>query len=311
VKPEEPLQRVDAAVARGQGFAAGRGPQDGVESVSIMVEGARLHYLDQGRGSAVLLFHGFAVHSFTWRLIIPLLQARHRVIAFDLPGFGLSDRNPDLSLSLTSHAERAAALLDRLEIDRALVVGYSMGGAIAQRLAAAHPERVTGLVLVASIDASAPGSPWKEWGLARETLRLKARWLFKFPLALKWLLRRSFERQVADRTVVTTAMVDAYAEPLLEPGTAECLAKLALDMGREPRLDLGLLKVPAVLVHGTRDRLVEPSVARGMKGKIAGSRLVELEATGHLVPEERPEALAEEIEVLAAGVGNNSIEPQA
>ncbi len=113
--------------------------------------GVRLHYTDQGAGEAVVLLHGFAVNSdLNWRLtgILDGLLPKFRVVALDLRGHGLSDKphTPDAyGLDL---AEDVMRLVDHLGVDRVHLVGYSLGGFIALKLAALHPERVrsTGLI---------------------------------------------------------------------------------------------------------------------------------------------------------------------
>jgi pimeloyl-ACP methyl ester carboxylesterase len=99
-----------------------------------------------GTGSAVVLIHGFGSSIYTWKDVIPALAAQYEVVALDLPGFGGSGRPADLSLDAFPRA--VVGLMDRLGIERAALVGNSMGGAAAAIVAATAPARVSRLVLL-------------------------------------------------------------------------------------------------------------------------------------------------------------------
>jgi hypothetical protein len=113
-------------------------------------KGVAIHYLALGAGPPVVLIHGLGSSALlNWRLpgIMDALAQRHTVIAFDLPGHGESDKPTDASAYGVQMAEDAALLLDHLHLPKAQVVGYSLGGLVALKLAAIHPDRVTALSL--------------------------------------------------------------------------------------------------------------------------------------------------------------------
>lgn len=109
----------------------------------------QLHYVEAGSGPAVVLIHGLAGDHTAWREQIELLRSRHRVIAFDNRGAGRSTQ-VDEAVTTEDLARDTLALMDHLEVERAHVVGRSMGGAIAQHMALLAPERVASLALCAS-----------------------------------------------------------------------------------------------------------------------------------------------------------------
>src|SRR4051812_2923077 len=110
--------------------------------------GMRLHIRDTGPrdGPPVLLIHGFGSSLHTWEAWSPLLDGRFRLVSLDLPGFGLTGPDPTGDYSDERSITVLAALMDRLGIGEAAVVGSSMGGRIAWRFAAAEPTRVSKLV---------------------------------------------------------------------------------------------------------------------------------------------------------------------
>jgi pimeloyl-ACP methyl ester carboxylesterase len=124
---------------------------------SVVVNGARLEVVDEGRGVAVLLVHGLGGSHDDWRFQRPELAARHRTIIPDLRGFGASERRAPFTIR--QHARDMAALLAALEAGPAHVVGMSMGGAVAIELALQSPGSVASLVLA----NTAPGFVLTNW----------------------------------------------------------------------------------------------------------------------------------------------------
>ena len=121
------------------------------------IDGTQLRIIDSGTGTPVVLLHGFGASMYSWRHTLPALTAAgYRVIAFDNRGFGFSAK-PAHGYRTAEYATLTTALLDSLHIASAVLVGHSMGGAIAAEVALAHPDRVRGLVL---IDAAGYGMRW-------------------------------------------------------------------------------------------------------------------------------------------------------
>ncbi len=121
-----------------------------VASRFATVDGLRIHYLEAGSGSAVVLIHG--LHSsaqINWRMpgIVDELAKRHRVVALDMPGHGLSDKPDDEQKYGLAVVEDIVGLMDQLKIDKAHLVGYSLGGMVTVKLLVAHPQRVTSAVI--------------------------------------------------------------------------------------------------------------------------------------------------------------------
>src|SRR6266567_1854275 len=110
----------------------------------LHIGGQRVFYHRTGRGRPLVLLHGYMVSHWCWRHVIPALAAEHDVIALDLLGFGESDRPPatEFRYDAAAHMETVLAVLDALGVERAALMGHSMGGAGALYAAARRPERV-------------------------------------------------------------------------------------------------------------------------------------------------------------------------
>ena len=109
-----------------------------------------MHYVDIGHGPVMLMLHGFGGSAYSYRHLIPVFARSRRVIAVDLKGFGYSERDVRAGFSATAQVAMLKTLLDRCAVTRAVVIGHSMGGGVAQRFASAHPEMTQALVLAAS-----------------------------------------------------------------------------------------------------------------------------------------------------------------
>src|SRR5437016_2736697 len=112
---------------------------------TVLAAGIPTNYLEDGEGPAVVLIHGSGpgVSAYAnWRLTIPALAKRLRVLAPDMAGFGSTERRPDAKYGLPLWADQVVGLLDALGLEHASLVGNSFGGAIALRAASRHPDRV-------------------------------------------------------------------------------------------------------------------------------------------------------------------------
>lgn len=251
----------------------------------LTVDSTRIRYVEAGQGPAVVLIHGLAASMYSWRHTIePVAQAGFRVIAFDNRGFGFSDK-PARGYSNEAYVGLLYGLLDSLGVKDAVLVGHSMGGAIAAQATLDRPERVRGLVLV---DAAGLGVRWPfmlrvaHWpivGALFDHLRGRA--------ATAGILKALY----ADPSRVTPQDVDQYYAPLAEPGFGRGLRGVL----REFRFDrlrgrLGQLTTPTLVMWGTRDRLIPLTVGQVMAAELPHSVLLRFPATGHALPEEAPEA---------------------
>jgi pimeloyl-ACP methyl ester carboxylesterase len=116
----------------------------------VEVDGVRLHYVDRGKGPVAVLLHGDGVmlQDFTVSGVVPLAAEQHRVIAFDRPGYGYSDRPRSTIWTPAAQAELIAGALKKIGVERAVVVGHSWGTLVALAMALNHPSVVSGLVLL-------------------------------------------------------------------------------------------------------------------------------------------------------------------
>jgi pimeloyl-ACP methyl ester carboxylesterase len=273
------------AVARQQPAASTR-----LEPRQARVGRARIFHYDVGAGPAVVLVHGFNHHAEAWvRNVGVLADAGFRVIALDLPGFGRSGV-PPMRYSLRGYAEFLASFMDALDIDRAHLVGSSMGGAIVLKTAIETPARV---ITVTGVDpAGMFNSVPKVWALAGHPL---ARAALRPLLGRRWLLERSHARAYHDQALSTPLQVDVMAEAYTQPGYRDHILGMAETMLLAPdgRLlwdDLPRLERPVMVVWGRQDRTLPLQHAYRAAHRMPSVELKIYDHCGHLPMYERADA---------------------
>lgn len=243
-------------------------------------------------GRQVVLLHGFGTSSFLWRHVAPeLAVAGMRAFVLDLVGYGESDRPLDAGYGIAAQAEFLDRALTSLRIGSALLVGVDFGAAVALRLAAVHPERVSGLVMVNPLTPdSCPGRDVDllQWRTARFAFRLARGLLGAAPV-----MQELLERMVADPARMPLRLVARYLAPYVgRDGVTHLLALArAIDGGDLEELELQFLETPTLVVRGTSDELVDGEAVQRLAEIIPGARFEELQGIARLVPEEDPDRL--------------------
>jgi pimeloyl-ACP methyl ester carboxylesterase len=249
------------------------------------VAGERLHVRDSGPkdASAVVLIHGFGASLHTWEPWARELALHHRVIRLDLPGCGLSEPDPTGDYTDARSVRLLLALLDQRGIERATLVGHSIGGRIAWTFAAQHPERIDKLVLIAPDGFASPGF---EYGVPAEVPVSMQLMRHVLP---RPLLRMSLEPAYADPAVLTDALTTRYHELMLAPGSREALlARLQQTRLVDPRPLLRSIQASTLLLWGEQDVMIPFANSADYLACLPHARLVPFTGVGHLPHEEAP-----------------------
>jgi pimeloyl-ACP methyl ester carboxylesterase len=274
----------------------------GFEERVETIRGASLRALvgGAGEGPPLVLLHGLGGSSANWALLAPRLAERHRVVLVDLPGHGRSGPLP-AAPGIGPYADRVALLLERLGLGAAVVVGHSLGGLVALRLAARHPGSVRGLVLAAPAGI-ASGTRAAERALAfvgwvQPGRRISPHWRV---VARSGALRRIvFGRWFAadPETLGTDAVEALLGEIHLHTDTRSASRALTAD---DPRLDLHEVRCPALVLWGAEDRQLPVDDAFDYARRLRAPLRV-IADCGHLPIVERPEACVDAIDEFLGG----------
>jgi len=273
------------------------------QSKTVMIDGINLHYLRGGSGPPLVLVHGLgssAAVEFYYNL--EPLAAHHRVFAIDLPGFGRSDK-PVLEYTIDLFVRAVSDLMDCEGIERAAVMGVSMGGRVALGLALDSPQKVERLVLVDALGVGAPRrvlaySILLTRGLGELTLRGTARALRQMnPAVIRrfwgWYLKRpnrvdtiwSNERIAHRGTLLATpAYRAAYLSALRSIAGMRKLRDGVVVEDRLPEV-----RMPTLLIWGGHDHIFPASHAQSAKNRIPNARLEVFGDSGHTPQMEEPE----------------------
>jgi len=255
----------------------------GVVAVSATdIDQGPIAWREAGKGEAVVLLHGLGGSRTAWRSQLDGLSTRHRVVAWDLPGYGAS-APLDGPLTFPALADAVARLLDALGTDRAHVVGLSMGGMIAQHAALHHPDRVRSVALLSTSPAfGLDGTRPEDWRAAR--------------LAPLDAGRQPGDDAVAVITAISGPDISAAAvaeqAAAMERVTATAL-RGAIDclVTHDLRGRLGEVDAPALVMSGALDRETPPSYGQALADALAAATFRIVPGAGHLLPAEAPEVV--------------------
>lgn len=250
-----------------------------------------LYYEEYGKGIPAIFLHGFPFDHTIWEPLLPLLKQDARLILPDLRGFGRSPVEGD-SYTMRLQAEDIAHLMDRLGIDKAVLVGHSMGGYVALSFAQAYPDRLLGIGLVAT--QAGADSP------ERRQSRLKT----------AEAVTHKGARVVASDMVDTLTSHKDLIEPIhaliLRAQPASIVGALK---GMAERHDLtgslSNISVPAVVIAGAADQLIARDRVETMAQMLPKGWLVEIPNAGHMLMMEDPQAVAAHLRQLFKMAANN------
>lgn len=281
-----------------------------------LIAGRRMRYVDAGAGGrAFVLIHGMGGRWQHWVETIPSLAGDGRVLALDLPGFGESEP-PAAGVSIDGFADGVAELAEALEIERVVLVGHSMGGPIALRFAARHPELAEAIVLVSGavyqfsallglrdVPRFARERPRETLAIAMEiaTAGLPAPAPLRRLVVREPLLRRVF---LSPYVLDPSALPDDAASLVVDGAGARGVFPTARAIGRSnPRDGIDAVRCPILSLATEHDRIAPLPDTEALDRDLPGARTVVLEGAGHLPMLERPGAFNAELLRFAGELG--------
>lgn len=237
-----------------------------------------LHSATVGRGPDLAMVHGWALHSGIWSPLLPSLSARFRTTAIDLPGHGRSPWHHEAA-SLDEFAARVVSSMEVVKGNQAWIMGWSLGGMVAMRLALLYPERVRGLILVATTPRFVNGEDW-QGGVDNGLLD---RFVDELHTDLRRLVVDFLTLQVRGdnhgREALHQLRKTIFAHG--EPDRAALGTGLEILRDSDLRPELPGLRCPVLVISGQHDRLTPPIAGRYLAEVIPGARYVEIARAGH------------------------------
>ncbi len=239
------------------------------------IDGVRVRYVDVGKGSPIVLVHGFASSLDTWDAVLPQLAKRHRVLAMDLKGFGWTDR-PEGDYSPRAQAELVMKLVEKRGLENVTLVGHSYGASVVMQAALEHPAKVDKVVLYDAFiyEQQIPTFfHWAKVGGVGETL---------FALFYKQRPDERIRLAFYDGSYVTPDLVENVERALNRPGTiAAALETVRSLRYNEIETRYRALDVPTLVLWGREDSVTPLPYAERLSRDLKRSRLVVYPQCGH------------------------------
>ncbi|MFW6284428.1 MAG: alpha/beta fold hydrolase [Desulfosalsimonas sp.] len=253
----------------------------------LEINGARVHFREEGSGLPLLLLHGAMASLHTWDGWADALREDFRIIRVDLPGNGLTGPVPGFAYTGQGLLDFLETFVDAMALERFYLAGNSLGGFTAWNYAVRHPEKVKKLILIAPA-----GYPQKVPDAVK---------LVSLPLVggigRVWTPRSVVAANVrhayGDPDLVSESLVDRYYELLLRPGNRGAMIEIFRAMnaqadGSDPGETIKQLSVPALLMWGEKDRWVPLAHVEKWKNDVADLRVITYPGAGHAPMEEIP-----------------------
>ena len=250
----------------------------------IKAHGIELAYERRGKGTPLVLLHGFPLDHHLWDDIVLLLEDTFDLILPDLRGFGESE-TIDTPYKMEDYASDIASLLDHLGIQKAAVAGHSMGGYVALAFARAYPDRVRGLGLVSSQAPADP--PERKEGRYKTAAEVAEKGIGGVVETMAPKFTNDPRLQAIAREIMEKQQPAAYI------GALKAMAERA-----DSTLSLNSFSFPVVIVHGDADALIPVDRAREVREAVPGSHYVELKDVGHVPMLEAARETAEALKKL-------------
>lgn len=251
----------------------------------IKVNGIELAYERRGKGTPLVLLHGYPLDHHTWDFVAPFLEGTFDLILPDLRGFGQST-TVDSQYTLDDFASDIAGLLDTLGIQKAAVAGHSMGGYVALAFTKRYPKRVSGLGLVSTQTLADP--PDRKEGRYKSAAEVAEKGIGGVVETMASKFTADEKLQRASREIMQRQQPAAFIGAL--KAMAERMDTSSL---------LSNITFPVVVIHGDEDSLISVDRAREMKTAMPHAHFVELKGVGHLPMMEAVKETAEALKHLA------------
>lgn len=264
------------------------------DSLFVDVQGISVHYKEIGVGEPVVIFlHGFAASSFSWHEVMNPLSKYGRMIAYDRPAFGLTDRpisenfQSENLYGTAGQVEMLYNLMDVLGVDKAVLVAHSAGGTVGMAFALKYPQRVSALVLVGpAVYLYSPVPRWAGRFLNKKPARLFGQVLIHPTRAFtRQMLRQTWH----DTSQITEETVEGYKKPFLSKGWENGLWEFSI----APHVKnlwkrSSELKMPVLVIAGDDDRVIPTRHSRRLAEITPGAEFHLVKDCGHVPQEEKP-----------------------
>ena len=256
-------------------------------------DGDKMYFEDNQKNADVtLLFvHGFGASTFSWRKNYPYFYQKERIVLVDLLGFGLSKETASKDIGVDRSVEVIKSLITEKKMQNVIIVGHSLGGAIAQKLALQDPKHVIGLVLINSTDADYIANKnsiftnFFSWNIVKNPVAF-----FQNTILIAQGVRDAYyDPKNADKLTI-----EGYQKAFQYKNSSDELVKF-VNSNPPSQEDVSKINVPTLIYSSQNDKVILPKSSQDISGKIKSSKLITIPSAGHLLMEEQPQLVNEGI----------------
>jgi pimeloyl-ACP methyl ester carboxylesterase len=267
------------------------------ESSYLPVDDANLHVRMRGKGEPILLIHGSFSSLHTWEAFEnELLKHTFRTISVDLPGHGLTGPNQNQNYSTDYYAQLIFSLADSLGLDSFSVVGNSMGGNVAMKMALLNSQRIKSLILIDAAAFSHISEPEKnsnDTPFIFRMLQIKPVAALLTRITPRFLFKMNLKEVYGNQEMFTDKELDRYYYLLRRAGNRAATLKRLQYPGSDIQNRLQDINTPTLILWGEKDRWIPLPQAYQLHQAIDGSKLIVFTNAGHIPMEEMPQATAD------------------
>ena len=275
-------------------------PRDFAYSNQVKIGKNMIHYVDSGKTDnfPLLMIHGLGENLLTWQKILNRLpQENYRFLLVDLPGHGQSTAERMGKYSHRHLAQQLIEFLDTLSIKKVIIIGHSLGGNLALRMALLHPERVQALFLISPAVFSVHGVPLSSLIFANPLLRTGIISIANKTLRSEIKLTKTLQDAVFDKNIIDQDLIERIVKPILRnPKSGLALYYYLRDSSRNHVFpDLKSLTLPIFIMSGREDSWVKISEIRRLNASLNNVTFLEIYQCGHMPQEEKPDEVVKQL----------------
>ncbi len=244
----------------------------------ITINGNRIRYLEEGNSKdSVILLHGLGGTADRWLPIFPHLNKKFRVIAPDLIGYGLSDK-PQVDYTPNLFTKTILSFLEALALENVFMVGTSLGGEVVAECAAVHEPKIKKIVMVAPA------------GIMKKSTPVLDAYIMAALYPTHETVKSAYQMMAGKDSEINDRSVENFISSMTKPNAKMVFLSTLLGMKNSPPLNekLNQIKIPALLVWGSEDRMIPIDFAKDFVSSIPNCEFVTINGCGHIPYEEKP-----------------------
>lgn len=247
----------------------------------MYIDGVNVHYRIEGEGEAILLVHGTFSSLHTFDVWTDILKEKHKVIRFDLPGFGLTGPHPKNKYAIDKYTEFINEFLDSIGIEKCTIVGNSLGGWLSWEFALKYPNKLNKMVLIDSAGYIVDNNYPLPFVIAQTPVLRNV-----FNYVPKAVVRRFIRQVFYDQSKVTEELVERYYDLFHREGNMEAFVKIANSRFVQNTQSLCNLDIPVLVMWGEKDNWISVEHAAKFQEDIKDCKTIIYENVGHVAMEE-------------------------